>query len=101
GAAGRHSPLPGQGPRGSVRLAGRLLGRPRGSPAAGLPRRRAAVGAVRAPVSAPATVIDLSYWQVGVALVLDAVVIVISIRQSLGLERGLALGGRRTIVQLS
>ena len=51
-------------------------------------------------MSAPATVIDLSYWQVGVALVLVAVVIVISIRQSLGLERDLALGSLRTIVQL-
>ncbi|HWN12514.1 MAG TPA: ABC transporter permease, partial [Candidatus Dormibacteraeota bacterium] len=51
-------------------------------------------------MSAPATVIDLSYWQVGVALVLIAVVIVISIRQSLGLERDLALGSLRTMVQL-
>ena len=51
-------------------------------------------------MSAPATVIDLSYWQVGVALVLIAVVIVISIRQSLGLERDLALGSLRTVVQL-
>jgi len=51
------------------------------------------------PVSAPATVIDLSYWQVGVALVLVAVVIVISIRQSLG-SSAISPRHLRTIVQL-
>jgi len=49
-------------------------------------------------VSATAGVIDLSVWQLGVALVLVAAVVVVSVRQSLGLERGLVIGSVRTIV---
>src|SRR2546422_436517 len=51
-------------------------------------------------MSAPAGVIDLSVWQLAVALVLVAAVVVVSIRQSLGLERDLVIGSVRTIVQL-
>jgi len=47
-----------------------------------------------------AGVIDLSVWQVGLAAVLVGVVIVISARQALGLERDLVVGTVRTIVQL-
>ena len=45
-------------------------------------------------------VIDLSVWQLALALVLVAAVAVVSIRQSLGLERDLLIGSVRTIVQL-
>jgi putative ABC transport system permease protein len=45
-------------------------------------------------------VIDLTVWQVGAAALLVVVVIAISIRNSLGLERDLAIGAVRTIVQL-
>ena len=44
--------------------------------------------------------IDLSFWQVGLALLLVGAVVVISIRQALGLERDLLIGSLRTIVQL-
>ena len=44
--------------------------------------------------------IDLSLWQLGVALLLVAVVMIVSLRQALGLERDLLLGSIRTIVQL-
>ena len=47
-----------------------------------------------------AGVIDLAIWQLGLALVLVAAVIVVSIRQSLGLERDLVIGSVRTVVQL-
>ena len=47
-----------------------------------------------------AGVIDLSAWQVALAAVLVGVVIVISVRQGLGLERDLVIGSVRTIVQL-
>ncbi len=46
------------------------------------------------------TVTDLSVWQVALALGLVAAVIVISVRQSLGLARDLAIGSVRTVVQL-
>jgi len=51
-------------------------------------------------MTAPAGVIDLSAWQVGLAAVLVAVVVVISARQALGLERDLIVGTVRTIAQL-
>jgi putative ABC transport system permease protein len=44
--------------------------------------------------------VDLSFWQVGLALLLVGVVVVISARQALGLERDLAIGAVRTLVQL-
>jgi putative ABC transport system permease protein len=45
-------------------------------------------------------VLDLSFWQLALALLMVAVVVAISIRQSLGLERDLLIGAIRTIVQL-
>jgi UDP-glucose/iron transport system permease protein len=51
-------------------------------------------------VSATVGVIDLSLWQLAVALVLVGVVVVVSVRQSLGLERDLLIGSARTVVQL-
>jgi len=47
-----------------------------------------------------AGVIDLSLWQLALALLLVAAVAIVSIRQALGLERDLLLGSIRTIVQL-
>ena len=47
-----------------------------------------------------ANVIDLSIWQLALALVLVGVVVAVSVRQSLGLERDLVIGSVRTIVQL-
>lgn len=47
-----------------------------------------------------ASVIDLSVWQVGLAAVLVLVVVAISFRQALGLERDLLIASVRTIVQL-
>jgi putative ABC transport system permease protein len=44
--------------------------------------------------------IDLSVWQIGLALLLVGVVVVISARQALGLERDLVIGAIRTVVQL-
>ena len=46
------------------------------------------------------SVLDLSWWQLGLALLLIVVVIAISLRQRLGLETDLAIGAVRTIVQL-
>ena len=45
-------------------------------------------------------VLDLSWWQLGLALLLVGLVAAISLRQALGLERDLAIGALRTIVQL-
>lgn len=45
-------------------------------------------------------VIDLSAWQLGLALLLVAAVVLVSLRQALGLERDLALGALRTVAQL-
>ncbi len=45
-------------------------------------------------------VLDLSLWQVGLAVLLVAVVVVVSARQALGLERDLVVGSVRTVVQL-
>lgn len=45
-------------------------------------------------------VIDLSLWQLGLALLLVGVVVVVSARQALGLERDLVIGAIRTVVQL-
>jgi UDP-glucose/iron transport system permease protein len=45
-------------------------------------------------------VLDLSWWQLGFALLLVAVVLAISLRQQLGLERDLAIGTVRAFVQL-
>jgi len=47
-----------------------------------------------------AGVIDLSLWQLALALLLVAAVAIVSIRQALGLQRDLLLGSIRTIVQL-
>jgi putative ABC transport system permease protein len=47
-----------------------------------------------------AGVIDLSVWQLAVALLLVGVIIVVSIRQALCLERDLVVGAIRTVVQL-
>jgi putative ABC transport system permease protein len=47
-----------------------------------------------------AGVLDLSFWQLGLALLLVVVLIAISIRQSLGLERDFVVGTVRTVVQL-
>jgi len=46
------------------------------------------------------TILDLSWWQLALALLLVVVVAVISLRQRLGLERDLVVGTVRTIVQL-
>lgn len=46
------------------------------------------------------TIIDLSWWQLGLALLLVVVVALISLRQRLGLERDLLVGTVRTVVQL-
>ena len=51
-------------------------------------------------MSATAGVVDLSVEQLALALVLVAAVVVVSIRQSLSLERDLLIGSVRTIVQL-
>jgi putative ABC transport system permease protein len=45
-------------------------------------------------------VVDLSVWQLGLALLLVAVVVAISIRQGLGIERDLLVGAIRTVLQL-
>jgi UDP-glucose/iron transport system permease protein len=45
-------------------------------------------------------VLDLSVWQLAAALLLVGVVVVVSLRQALGLERDLVIGSVRTIVQL-
>jgi putative ABC transport system permease protein len=45
-------------------------------------------------------VVDLSFWQLGLALLLVAVVVAVSFRQALGLERDLLVGALRTVVQL-
>jgi putative ABC transport system permease protein len=47
-----------------------------------------------------AGVIQLSVWQLGVAFLLVGVIIVVSIREALGLERDLVIGALRTMVQL-
>ena len=47
-----------------------------------------------------AGVIDLSVWQLAVAVLLVGVIIVVSIRQALGIERDLVIGSIRTVVQL-
>jgi putative ABC transport system permease protein len=47
-----------------------------------------------------AGVIDLSIWQLGAALLMVVVVVAISLRQALGLERDLVIGTVRTIIQL-
>src|SRR5207253_6268176 len=62
-----------------------------------VPGRRKVSGDVMMPT---AGVIDLSVWQLGLAAVLVGVMIVISARQALGLERDLVVGAVRTIVQL-
>ncbi len=45
-------------------------------------------------------IMDLAWWQLGLALLLVAVVAIISLRQALGLERDLLVGTVRTIAQL-
>jgi putative ABC transport system permease protein len=51
-------------------------------------------------VSAAAGIIDLSAWQLALALGLVAAVVLVSAHQSLGLERDLTIGSVRTVVQL-
>ena len=51
-------------------------------------------------MNASAVIVDLSFWQLALALVLVAALIAISIHQSLGLERDLTIGSVRTVVQL-
>lgn len=46
------------------------------------------------------SVLDLSAWQLALALLLVVAVIAVSVMQRLGLERDLAIGAVRTIVQL-
>jgi hypothetical protein len=47
-----------------------------------------------------AAVIDLSVWQLAGAVLLVGVIIAVSIRQALGLERDLMIGSLRTMAQL-
>jgi putative ABC transport system permease protein len=47
-----------------------------------------------------ASVLDLSLWQLGLAVVLVGVIVIVSARQALGLERDLVVGSIRTVVQL-
>ena len=100
------------------RLGGELAlsdqGARRGVPVARRFRRRRRVGRApsgvsggredgrpeRSDVSSTANIIDLSVWQLAMALVLVGAIIVVSVRQSLGLERDLAIGTVRAIVQL-
>jgi putative ABC transport system permease protein len=51
-------------------------------------------------MSPTASIIDLSVWQLALALLLVAALVMVSVRQSLGLERDLVIGTVRTIVQL-
>jgi putative ABC transport system permease protein len=51
-------------------------------------------------VSGTAGVLDLSFWQLGLALLLVVVLVAISARQALGLERDLLVGSVRAMVQL-
>jgi putative ABC transport system permease protein len=51
-------------------------------------------------VSPTSGIIDLSIWQVAIALVLVLAIVVVSVHQSLGLERDLTIGTIRAIVQL-
>jgi putative ABC transport system permease protein len=51
-------------------------------------------------VSGTAGVLDLSFWQLGLAMLLVVVLVAISARQALGLERDLLIGTVRTMVQL-
>ena len=51
-------------------------------------------------MTAHAGVLDLSGWQLAIALLLVGFVVLVSLRQGLGLERDLLIGSARTIVQL-
>jgi putative ABC transport system permease protein len=51
-------------------------------------------------MTSAAAVIDLSVWQLAGAVLLVGVIIAVSIRQALGLERDLAMGSLRTMAQL-
>ena len=51
-------------------------------------------------MSGTAGVLDLSFWQLGLAMLLVVVLVAISARQALGLERDLLVGTVRTMVQL-
>jgi putative ABC transport system permease protein len=51
-------------------------------------------------VSGAGSVLDLSVWQVGLALLLVGIVIGISVRQGLGLGSDLVIGSARAVVQL-
>ena len=46
-------------------------------------------------MSSTANIIDLSVWQLAMALLLVGVIVVVSVRQSLGLERDLAAAQSR------
>src|SRR5262245_55758349 len=51
-------------------------------------------------MSGAAAVIDLSVWQLAGAVLLVGVIVAVSIRQALGLERDLAIGSLRAMAQL-
>jgi len=51
-------------------------------------------------MSGTGSVLDLSLWQLALALLLLGVVIVISVRQGLGIGRDLVVGAARAVVQL-
>lgn len=51
-------------------------------------------------MTSPVGAVDLSVWQLGLAVLLVGVVVAVSIRQALGIERDLAIGAVRTVVQL-
>jgi len=65
-------------------------------------RLRLFLAARRSPAERPhvSPIIDLSVGQLAMALLLVAAIVVVSIRQSLGLERDLVVGTVRAIVQL-
>src|SRR5258706_486030 len=90
--SGWRAPLSGEGPRAGVRARG-CQGR-HGRAAPGFPLRHPSM------TTSGFGIMDLAWWQLGLALLLVAVVAIISLRQALGLERDLLVGTVRTIAQL-
>src|SRR5204863_389381 len=74
--------------------------RPQRQPAARVPGRSVGGGPGGAPVSGGPGVLDLSLWQVGLAVLLVGLVILVSVRERLGLERDLVLATARAVGQL-